>query len=323
MGRIALRAAVLACIAGLPLVEPNGYWVHVFALAAITAILAMGLQLLVGMAGLLSLGQAAFFGVGAYASAIATADFGVPFPLALPLSAGLAAAASLFLVPIVRLKGPSFAVATLGFGIIVHLALMNEDGLTGGSIGIMGIAKPSIGGFAFESERSVYWLCAAVGVAVFLALERLQHSRFGRALQAIAQDEDAARASGVMVLRTKSKCVLAAAFVAGLAGSLYAHAEGYLSPDDFAFTKSIDLVIMVVVGGLGSLPGAVAGAALLVVSAEFLRISGEFRLIIVGVAVVVLTGIRSRGLAGLAGAAALQARSLWRRRAWPRPGAAR
>ncbi len=301
-----VRLLVLAAVAGLPLVEANGYWVHVFGLAAISAILAMGLQLLVGMAGLLSLGQAAFYGIGAYASAIATTNYGLPFPLAFLLAGCVAAASSLLLVPIVRLKGPSLAVATLGFGIIVHLVLLNEDWLTSGSIGMMGIPRPGLGAVTIESERSLYYLCAAVAVAVFVALDRLQRSRFGRALQAIAQDEDAARACGLAITRTKSKCFLIAAFTAGLAGSLYAHVEGYLSPDDFAFTKSIDILIMVVVGGLGSLGGAVAGAALLVISTEFLRVSGEYRMIIIGLAVIVLMGVRRRGLAGLVEAAGIR-----------------
>ena len=298
-----MRLLALAAIAGLPLVETNSYWIHVFGLAAISAILAMGLQLLVGQAGLLSLGQAAFYGIGAYASAIATTGFALPFPAAFLLAGGVAAAASLLLVPVVRLKGPSLAVATLGFGIIVHLVLLNEDWLTSGSIGLMGIPRPGVGALTLESERSLYYLCAAVAVAVFVALDRLQGSRFGRALQAISQDEDAARACGLAITRTKSKCFLIAAFTAGLAGSLYAHAEGYLSPDDFSFTKSIDILIMVVVGGLGSLGGAVAGAVLLVVSTEFLRVSGEYRMIIIGLAVIVLMGIRRRGLVGLADAA--------------------
>lgn len=298
-----MRLAVLAAVAGLPLVEANGYWVHVFGLAAINAILAMGLQVLVGQAGLLSLGQAAFYGIGAYASAIATTGYGLPFLLALPFAGLVAAACSLLLAPIVRLKGPSLAVATLGFGIIVHLVLLNEDWLTSGSIGMMGIPRPGLGPIVVESELGLYYLCAATALGVYAALHRLQRSRFGRALQAISQDEDAARACGIAVARTKSKCFLIAAFTAGLAGSLYAHVEGYLSPNDFEFTKSIDILIMVVVGGLGSLGGAVAGAAVLVVSAEFLRISGEYRMIVIGLAVIVLMGVRRRGLVGLAEAA--------------------
>jgi branched-chain amino acid transport system permease protein len=318
MAPTALRLVVLAAIAGLPFVETNSYWIHVFGLAAISAILAMGLQLLVGMAGLLSLGQAAFYGVGAYTSAIATLQFNVPFPVALVLAGMVASLTSLLLVPIVRLKGPSLAVATLGFGIIVHLVLLNEDWLTGGSIGMMGIEKPGIGEYTIENETGLYYLCAALAIAVFLALSRLQVSRFGRALQAISQDEDAARASGIAIVRTKSKCFLIAAFTAGVAGSLYAHVEGYLSPDDFDFTKSVDVLIMVVVGGLGSLSGAVAGAVILVVSTEFLRISGEFRMIIIGVAVIVLMGIKRRGLAGLAEAGYASLRASLPRRAVPK-----
>ena len=136
-----------------------------FCLALIGAILALGLQLLVGMAGLLSLGQAAFYGIGAYVSAALTLHFGVPFLLAFVLAGVAAALSSLLLVPIVRLQGSSLAVATLGFNIIIYLVLLNEDGLTGGSFGMMNVPAPSMFGYTLTGERAMYFVCLMVGVS--------------------------------------------------------------------------------------------------------------------------------------------------------------
>lgn len=295
-----LRVLVVGGLSIIPFVQTNTYWQHVFGVALIGAILALGLQLLVGMAGLLSLGQGAFYGIGAYVSAELTLRFGVPFALAL-LAAGIAAAVtSLLLVPIVRLPGSSLAVATLGFNIIIYLVLLNEDWATGGSYGLLNVPSPHLFGVEFETERELYFLILCVAGLVYFALYRLTHSRFGRALKAISQDEDAARACGISVTRYKSKCFLVAAFTAGIAGSLYAHHARYLNPNDFTFNKSIEILIMVVVGGLGSLPGAVIGAFVVVLAPELLRSSGELRLILFGALVVVLMGVSRGGIAGAA-----------------------
>jgi branched-chain amino acid transport system permease protein len=296
----AVKLCVVGAFAAVPFLESNAYWVHVFCVALIGVILALGLQLLVGMAGLLSLGQAAFYGVGAYVSAVLTLHFGLPFLLAFVVAGLAAALASLLLVPIVRLQGSSLAVATLGFNIIVYLVLLNEEWATGGSFGMMNVPAPRIFGYVFTSERSMYFLCLLVAALVYLAMERLVNSRFGRALKAIAGDEEAARACGIAVNRYKSKCFLVAAFAAGIAGSLYAHLARYLNPNDFTFTKSIDILIMVVIGGLGSMPGAVIGALIVVLAPEYLRASGELRLILFGALVVVLMGFSRGGVAGLA-----------------------
>jgi len=299
-----LRLGLLVALALVPALQSNQYWLHVFSIALIGVILALGLQLLLGMAGLLSLGQGAFYGIGAYAAALLAYSFDLPFLVAILAGGVVAAAASLLLVPIVRLKGSSFAVATLGFSIIVHLIILNEDWLTGGSIGMMDIPKPAIFGFNLASEFAFYYVCLVVAGIVYVGIDRLTASRFGRALMAMSQDEEAARASGIAVDRYKSKCVLVAAFTAGIAGALYAYHTRYLSPNDFTFQRSIDILIMVVVGGLGSLPGAALGAAIVVLTPEFLRSSGESRLILFGLLVVILVGVGNRGLVGLISALA-------------------
>jgi branched-chain amino acid transport system permease protein len=259
----------------------------------------MGLQLLVGKAGVLSLGQGAFYGIGAYTAGGLAVSWNLPFIAAVLVGGVSAAVASLLLIPIVRLKGSSLAVATLGFGIIVHVVMLNEDWLTGGSIGMMDIPAPSLLGMNFGAEAAFYYVCVTVAGFVYFALNRIAHSRFGRGLVAISQDEEAARASGISVNVYKSKCFLVAAFTAGVAGGLYAYHSRYLNPNDFTFLKSIDILIMVVIGGLGSLPGAALGAVIVVLAPELLRSSGELRLILFGLLVIVLMGTGNRGLAGL------------------------
>jgi branched-chain amino acid transport system permease protein len=309
------RLVVIAILAAIPLLQQNAYWLHVLSLALIGAVLAMGLQLLVGMAGVLSLGQGAFYGIGAYMAAGLAIAWNAPFLLTILCGGVAAAVASLLLIPIVRLKGSSLAVATLGFGIIVHLVMLNEDWLTGGSIGMMDIPLPTLLGVNVGGEAAFYYVCLAAAAAVFFALDRIAHSRFGRALVAISQDEEAARASGISVNVYKSKCFLVAAFTAGIAGGLYAYHSRYLNPNDFTFLKSIDILIMVVIGGLGSLPGAALGAVIVVLAPELLRSSGELRLILFGLLVIVLMGTGNRGLAGLLVDFVARVRGAWQSRA--------
>lgn len=315
------RIVVLLALCAVPLLQQNSYWLHIFSLALIGTILAMGLQLLVGMAGVLSLGQGAFYGIGAYMAGALAVSWKVPFVLTI-LAGGIAAAvASLLLIPIVRLKGSSLAVATLGFGIIVHLVMMNEDWLTGGSIGMMDIPSATLFGLNIGGDSAFYYVCLFVAAAVFLGLDRIAHSRFGRALMAISQDEEAARASGISVTVYKSKCFLVAAFTAGVAGGLYAYHSRYLNPNDFTFLKSIDILIMVVIGGLGSLPGAALGAVIVVLAPELLRSSGEMRLILFGILIIVLMGTGNRGLAGLLADLFTYLGGWLRRRTSPKPAA--
>lgn len=289
---------VLVTLLALPFLQPHQFVLHMLALVAISAIVALGLQLLLGFSGQLSIGQAAFYGIGAYTSALLTTKLGVPFLGAL-FAAGLAASViSLLMVPITRLSGAYLAVATLGFTILVYLFIKNEEWLTGGSYGFMGIPRASLFGTVLRDPGHAYLLCVVVAALVYFALARLQRSRFGRAINAIRQNEDAARASGISVTLLKSQCFVIAAFVAGLAGSLYAHQVRYLAPNDFTFWKSIEILIMVVIGGMGSLFGAVLGAAVVVLLPEILREIGDYRMLVFGA---ILMAVMLFGEAGLAG----------------------
>jgi branched-chain amino acid transport system permease protein len=289
----------VAALIVLPWLEADRFVLHVLSLIAIASIVAMGLQLLLGCSGQLSIGQAAFYGIGAYTSALLTTKLGLPFPLAL-LGAGIVAAiASLLMVPITRLTGAYLAVATLGFSIIVYLVIKNEEWLTGGSYGFISIPRAALFGFVLRDPMYSYYLNVGVAAIVYLTFARIQGSRFGRAINAIREDPDAARASGLRVTLLKSECFVIAAFVAGLAGSLYAHEVRYLAPNDFTFWKSIEILIMVVIGGVGSLAGAILGAAVVVGLPEFLRGIGDYRMLVFGAILIATMLFGEGGLAAI------------------------
>jgi branched-chain amino acid transport system permease protein len=312
------RGAVFLLLAITPVAYHQSYFMHVMSLAMIAAIAALGMQLLIGFSGQLSMGQAAFLGIGAYTSAILTKNYGVPFVAAFFAAGMTSAVSSLALSPITRLRGVYLAVATLGFTIVVHLVMLNEEWLTGGSFGLLQIPWPQIGPIPLQSDTGIYFLCFAVMAATYLALVRIVKSRFGRALKAIMLDEDAAQASGVNVTLYKSKCFVVAAMVTGFAGSLLAHHSRYLNPDDFTFWKSIEILIMVAVGGIGSLEGAIFGAFIVVLLPEYLRSVDEWRMVIYGALLVLLMGLGKGGVAGLVAHAAQRGASAAneRRRAW-------
>ena len=315
-----VTVAVIVTLVALPWIDADPFVLHMLSLIAIASIVALGLQVLLGFSGQLSIGQAAFYGIGAYASALLTTKLGLPFPLAL-LGSGIAAAmASLLMVPITRLTGAYLAVATLGFSIIVYLLLKNEEWLTGGSFGFMQIPRAALFGYVLRDAKYSYYLCVGVAAIVYFAFAQLRRSRFGRAINAIRQDEDAARASGIRVTLLKSECFVIAAFVAGIAGSLYAHEVRYLSPNDFTFWKSIEILIMVVIGGIGSLPGAILGAAVVVGLPELLRAIGDYRMLVFGAILMATMLFGEGGLAALMRAAGRWIAQFFMR--WlPRPAA--
>lgn len=304
---------LVVAFALLPLVYPQEYFVHLLALSAISTILAMGLQLVFGYAGQISIAHGAFFGIGAYTSALLMLRLGWPFVLAFLAAGAMAAMWSLVLVPIVRLRGPYLAVATLGFAILVHLILLNEEWLTEGPFGLMNVPSPKIGSWTFGSEARMYYLCLACAILIYFGLRRIVSSRFGRALEAIEQNEEAARSCGIDVRLYKIKCFLVAAFTAGLAGSLFAHLTHYLNPNDFTFWKSIQIILMIVVGGLGSLEGAVVGAIIMTLLPEYLRAWDDVRLLIYGLLVIVFMAFGKKGLIGLLQSAVVLARRRLRR----------
>jgi len=282
--------ALGAVIALLPLALANDYFYDVAILVGLNAIVCVGLNLLIGYAGQISLGHAGFFGLGAYGSAILTARYGWP-PLAAlaAATAGVALLAYLVGRPILRLKGHYLAMATLGLGVIISIVAANEDRYTGGPDG-MSVPPLSIAGHALAGERIWYWLVGALLLAaVWLALNLIDSPR-GRALRALHGSEIAAEVIGIDSVRQKVLVFVLSAVYAALAGGLTAHYSGFVTPGQVTFLHSIELVTMVVFGGMASTFGAVAGAAVLTTLPQLLAVLKDYEMVVFG-AVMMLTMI--------------------------------
>ena len=285
--------AVTALAVGLD----NEYYFTLLNFIGIHTLLVVGLNLLLGYAGQISLGHAAFFGLWAYASGILTATYGVNPWLA--LLAGLAisgTAAFLIGIPALKLRGYYLAMATLGFGIIVYIVLNEASHLTGGPSGLSGIPSLSVAGFPLNTARRLF-LLVWLAVGGILALSaNLVDSRPGRALRALHDSEAAAASLGVDTARMKLKIFIWSALYASLAGSLYAHSLNFIAPASFGFMFSIKLVTMVVLGGMASIWGSLLGAGVLTVLPELLTAFHDFEVIIFGAILMVVMIFMPRGL---------------------------
>jgi len=284
----------LVCVAPLGM---NAYMLNVATDAGIYVCLALGLNIVVGMAGLLVLGFAAFYAVGAYTYAILSTQAHVSFWLALPIGGALAALFGFVLgLPVLRLRGDYLAIVTLGFGEITRITLNNWDSFTHGPNGILGIAPPSLFGFTFSRPVHYFYLVLAFAALVAFLSHRLERSRIGRAWVAMREDETAAEAMGVPTVRLKLLAFTLAAFWGGLAGVLFASKQLFVSPESFNFLESVMILCMVVLGGMGSVPGVILGAVLLAFLPEVLRGVAEYRMIVFGAAMVFLMQYRPQGL---------------------------
>ncbi|NPV37970.1 Branched-chain amino acid transport system permease protein LivM [Brevinematales bacterium NS] len=274
----------------------------------IYAILALSLNLIAGYTGLLSLCHAAFFAIGAYTTAIGTTIGGWNFWLVLGLS-GIFAAMLGFLVglPTLRLKGDYLAIATLGFGEVVKNVIINWDSLTRGPNGINGVPGPVLFGIQFGYDTSVGYviLYALFVVVTFLFIRRLVHSRFGRALEAIREDEVVVGAMGINAVKYKVVAFMIGAFFAGIAGSLWAVYNQSVAPQTFDFMLSVLILCMVVLGGLGNSLGALFGTMVLVLLSEAPRLTGltsvipaQFNQIFFGLLLIVVMIFRPQGVLG-------------------------
>ena len=284
----------------LPWLLGAGYTLQVANLALLNAIAVVGLNFVTGWTGQISFGQAAFAGIGAYVTAVLSLA-GVPFPLALLLALVAAAGAGLLLgLPTLRLRTFYLAMATIGFGEIVRLVLLHWESVTGGSSGLRRLPGIGLGPYVLQGEAAHFWLLLSVlGLAV-LAAVRLRGSWLGRAMLATRDAEIAAELAGIDTVRVKVAAFMLAAVYAALSGGLYAGYVRYVSPDGFTNQQAVLLFTMLVLGGIGSIPGAVAGAAVLTVLPELLRGLGEWYLVIYGLGVIALVVFLPGGLAGLA-----------------------
>lgn len=266
-GLIAIGALIGLAI--LPLFHSN-YWLSQLTFVAIYAIAGFGLQILLGFAGQVSLGQAAFLAAGAYAcSYVERLGLGSPagFAAAVFVSTGLGLLVAL---PALRMAGLYLGIATMSFGFIIEEVAARWSSVTGGNAGTV-VAAIKIGGVSLGQPWQVYYLSWSVCLLVLLLSYNLLRTPTGRAMQAIRDSEIAARSSGVRVARTKGIAFGLSAAFAGLAGALYSHAVGFISPEQFTISMSLDLLVMILIGGLGSLRGVLFGAVFLVVSPELMQ----------------------------------------------------
>ena len=283
-------------VAVLPLALANNYTYEIAIMVGLNAIVCVGLNLLIGYAGQVSLGHAGFFGLGAYGSAILSSKYGVPPLVSLPVAVlGVAILAWLVGKPVLRLKGHYLAMATLGLGIIVSVVLANEDRITGGPDG-MAVPPVKIGEWAVSGEGMWYWIVGGVLIATVWLAQNLIDSPRGRAWRALHGSEVAAAAAGIDPARHKLAAFVISAALAAFAGALTAHYSGFITPSKASFLHSIELVTMVVFGGMASTFGAVVGAAVLTTLPQLLTVFKEYEMVLLG-AVMMLTMIfMPRGL---------------------------
>jgi branched-chain amino acid transport system permease protein len=280
----------------LPFVFTNKYQLSILILVGLAAIVCVGLNLFVGTAGQISLGHAGFFGIGAYASAILTGDFGwngfAAIAAGIAISSLLAAAVGW---PILRLKDHYLAMATLGVGIVIYLLLVHQIGLTGGPDG-RPVSSLRFLGERVRGEWTWYWIVAGVLFVCTWAVENISSSPWGRALLAVHGSEYAAASSGIDVHRLKVAAFAVSAGMASLAGSLYAHSFAFVTPDQAGFLHSVEFVVMIVVGGLGSVYGGIVGAAIVVMLPQLLTALKDYEQLAFGLLLIVVVCFMRRGI---------------------------
>lgn len=297
------RSTALGVMALLALVFPfvfSTYQVNIMTTALMYVVLGLGLNIVVGLAGLLDLGYVAFYAVGAYSYALLNYHFGLGFWAALPIGAGLGAFFGIMLgFPVLRLRGDYLAIVTLGFGEIIRLILENWNELSRGPSGIANIPRPSFFGFSFTlSSAVIYLYFLMIGLCLFtvFVVNRLQNSRIGRAWIALREDEVACQAMGIDKTRTKLNAFALGATWAGMVGVIFAAKTTFVNPASFTFLESAMILAIVVLGGMGSIAGVVIGALILILLPEYLRAFADYRMLLFGALLVIMMIFRPQGL---------------------------
>ncbi|MDQ2990226.1 MAG: ATP-binding cassette domain-containing protein, partial [Pseudomonadota bacterium] len=295
--QLAAALAVLALACGLAL-SLNSYYVFVIATIALTAIVGIGLNVLLGLTGQVSFGHVGFYAIGAYAVAILTTGMGWSFWLAWPAAALIAGAfGALLALPALRVKGPYLAMITIAFSFIVQHAIVEMRSLTGGQNGIMGVTAPSLG-IDLGGERVVALLALLTAALLFAAYAWLSRGTWGAAMRAVKDSETAAESIGLNPLVIKTVAFTVSAMLAGLAGGLFAPLSGFVTPDSFGFMQSILFMLVVVVGGAGATAGPLAGALVVGLLPELLSALAEYRLLFFGGLLLLVLWIAPDGIVG-------------------------
>ena len=294
-----LIATVLAFALVFPWVF-DAYQVNIMVLALIFVVLGLGLNITVGLAGLLDLGYVAFFAIGAYTYALLNTQFGLGFWICLPLG-GLAGAllGTLLGFPILRLRGDYLAIVTLGFGSIAKIVIENWEEVTSGAKGIANIDRPGLFGLDMSiagATTYTYYLMILLVLFTIFVVNRLKDSRIGRAWIALREDEIACVAMGIDMARTKLSAYALGAFWAGLVGVIFAARNTYINPNSFTFMESAIVLSIVVLGGMGSIVGVIVAALVLILMPEYLRAFSDYRMLVFGAVMVLMMIFRPQGL---------------------------
>ena len=288
---------LLGALVAFPLLA-DAYWTDVAVFFGIYVILGLSLNLILGEVGLFNMGHAAFFGIGSYLTAILSIQFGIPIIWLLPIAAiGAGLVGRILTAPIIHLRGDYLLIVTIGINEIVRIALINNPfGLTGGPNGLLLLQRIEIFGWTVRTPSDFYWLVWAFIVLVIIVLVRLQNSRIGRAWNYVREDEIAAAAMGINVRNAKLLAFTLGAALAGAAGTFYAAKMRIISPESFTFSESVILFAIVILGGMGSIPGIIVAAGALMILPELLRGFVEYRMLFFGAAMVLMMIFRPQGL---------------------------
>jgi branched-chain amino acid transport system permease protein len=295
-----LIGAILAIAAAL--VAPrllSEFNLRLATLSLHTSIAVIGLCIAFGWAGLLHLGQAAFIGIGAYATAILSTKLGLGFWTTMPVALVASGLVALCIaVPMLRLRGHYLALAVLGFNVTFEIVARNWTKLTGGFDGITDIPPVHLFGLVINDDRGYYYLSLGFAIVCALFALALRHSRYGRAMIAIRDDELAAGTSSVSVTRMKVLAFVIASMLAGLSGALYAHHATFIAPQDFEFAKSVTILVMLILGGEISVAGAILGTVIITFLPEWLRFLGDYYQAVFGLLVLVILIVMPNGIVG-------------------------
>jgi branched-chain amino acid transport system permease protein len=275
----------------------NAYYLQLLTFIGINTLLALGLNMLMGYAGQISLGHAAFYGIGAYTTAILTVTYNLSPWVSLPCAILFAALVALVMgIPTLKLSGYYLGMGTLGFGMIAFIVFREWDVMTGGASGFVGIPSLKMGPVSFGSGRNYFFLVWGITLFFIILCKRIVNSRIGRALRSIHDSERASRAVGINTMTLKLQIFIFSAAVAALAGFLYAHYVSFISPGSFDFIISVRMVTMVVIGGMASIWGALLGASLLTMLPEWLHAFSDFEMIAYGLIMMLVMIILPQGL---------------------------
>ena len=297
--RVPLIAAALVASVVLPVVFPDKYVLRIATMCLLYVMITLSLNLMVGFLGQMSFGHAAFYGIGAYTTAILTTTYDVSFLPAF-LAAGVVAGlfGLLLGLPVLKLKGYYFTIITMVFCEIIRVVELNWMDLTRGPLGIMAIPKPEIFGFVFGTPQRQYFFMLVLVILSAIVVRNIMNSRIGYAILAIRDDELAAGAMGIPVFRYKMIVFVISSLMVGLAGAFYACYSSYIDPSSFAASVSNNMLVMVIFGGLGNTVGSFIGAITLTVLPEMLRGLMQYRQLIYGALLVLLMMVKPQGLLG-------------------------